>query len=269
MTNPLPQDVAQLYDAPAGQGGHVVFDGQFHWGYWDDQNPEDSLSEAADRLTQIMIDKTTIKANQRFVDLGCGVGVPAMRLAKAKDCLVDAVTISEYQHGQATQRITQADMSEQVTCIHGNALEMPCEAQTYDGGWFFETIFHMGHKEALKEASRILKPGALLLIADLPTRADIDEEFKVFAKDKIHSVFIAKEDYTDLLDEAGFDLIEIDDITEFVIPPLVPKIKEAYAQHKSEVLTYVDEDSIPRWVQMFEDMCNNLGYMLVTARKRG
>lgn len=269
MTNPLPKNVAQLYDAPAGQGGHVIFDGQFHWGYWDESNADASLGEAADRLTEIMIEKVKVTEGQKFVDLGCGVGVPAMRVAKAKGCSVDAVTISEYQHGEANRRVTEANMSDQVNCIHGNALEMACEDGTYDGGWFFETIFHMGHKEALKEAYRILKPGATLIIADLPTHPDIDPEFVKYAKEKIHSVFIPQEECLQAIEEAGFELVEIHDVTEFVIPPLVPKITEGYRKYEKEVLTYVGEDSIPRWIKMFEDMCANLDYVLFTVRKRG
>ncbi|MBN3884381.1 SAM-dependent methyltransferase [Nostoc sp.] len=268
ISSPIPEKVAEMYNAPGGQGGHLIFDGQFHWGYWDKKNPDASLGEAADRLTQIMIDKSEISQGERFCDLGCGVGVPAMRIAKAKECFVDAITISKYQYDKAKQLAQEAGMSDRVRFIQGNALEMPCDDATYDGGWFFETIFHMGHREALREAYRILKPGATLLIADLPTRSNITEEFKTFAKEKIHSVFIPKEDYPGLLDEAGFDLIEIDDVTEFVIPPLVPKVKVAFKQYETEILQYVESQAIDRWVGMFEDMCENLGYMLVKAKKR-
>jgi ubiquinone/menaquinone biosynthesis C-methylase UbiE len=268
MSSPIPEKVAALYDAPAGQGGHLIFEGQFHWGYWDETNPDASLSEAADRLTQIMIDKSAIQQGERFCDLGCGVGVPAMRIAKAKGCFVDGITISKYQYNRAKQLAEEAGMSDQVRFILGNALEMPCDDETYDGGWFFETIFHMGHRAALREAYRILKPGATLLIADLPTRPNITEEFKTYAKETIHSVFIPKEDYPELLDEAGFDLIEIDDVTEFVIPPLVPKVKVAFKQYESEILQYVEGDAFDRWTRMFEDLCENLGYMLVKAKKR-
>lgn len=268
MTNPAPADVAQMYDAPAGQGGHIIFEGQFHWGYWDAHNPNASLGEAADRLTEIMIQKTQIGAGERFCDLGCGVGVPAMRIAAARQCFVDAITISKYQSETAAQRVEDQGMQDRVKIIHGNALEMPCADEIYHGGWFFETIFHMGHRESLREAARILKPGATLVIADLPTRPTISPEFVQFAKDKIHAVFIPLDDYPALLNEAGFDLIEIDDVTPQVIDPLVPKIRTAFDQYQDQVLEYVDRDAIPRWIQMFQDMCDNLNYVLITARKR-
>jgi ubiquinone/menaquinone biosynthesis C-methylase UbiE len=268
LSNPKPEKVGEMYDAPAGQGGHIIFEGQFHWGYWDETNPEASLGEAADRLTQIMIDKSAVSEGKRFCDLGCGIGIPAMRIARAKGCFVDGITISKYQYEKAKKLAQEAGMCDRTHFMLGNALEMPCDDGTYDGGWFFETIFHMGHREALREAYRILKPGATLLIADLPTRSNVTEEFKIFAKDKIHSVFIPKEDYPRLLDEVGFDLIEMDDVTDYVIPSFVMKSKAAFKRHESEILQYVDSGAIDRWIRMFEDMCNNLGYILVTARKR-
>ena len=48
----------------------------------------------------------------------------------------------------------------------------------FDGGWFFESIFHMGHSLALKEAHRVLKPGAELLIADVVDIGTMTEDDK-------------------------------------------------------------------------------------------
>src|SRR6476620_7051750 len=103
MSSPIPEKVAELYDAPAGQGGHLIFEGQCHWGYWDETNPDASLSEAADRLTKRMIDKSAIQQGDRFCDWGCGVGVSAMRSAKAKRCVVGGITISKYEYDRAKQ----------------------------------------------------------------------------------------------------------------------------------------------------------------------
>ncbi|NEO01507.1 MAG: methyltransferase domain-containing protein [Moorea sp. SIO3I7] len=269
MDTSTPEKVAEMYDSAQVQEGKIILEGQYHWGYWDDKNPEASLGEAADRLTQIMIDKSTIQEGERFCDLGCGVGVPAMRIAKTKGCFVDAVTISKSQYKEGKQHVEEAGMSDQVRLILGNVLEMSCDDATYHGGWFFESIFHMGHRKALQEASRILKPGATLLIADLSMLPTITEEFKTLAKEYTYSVFISKEDYLGLLDEAGFDLIEIDDVTEFVMTPLVPKIKAAFKHYESELSqSVISSEYRENLFQMYQDMCDNLGYILVKAQKR-
>jgi ubiquinone/menaquinone biosynthesis C-methylase UbiE len=263
--------VATLYDSPESQLGPILFGGHLHWGYWDAEHAGDDFAAAADRLAQIMIDRTRIQAGQRFIDLGCGVGHPAMKLAKAKGCSVDGITISKVQQQDATARALAAGMQDKLRFIHGSALAIPCEDQAYDGGWFFESIFHMGHRDALREAHRVLKPGACLALTDLPTLPTTTPEFMAFVDEHIHSSFIPKGDYPSLMAETGFELVGIDDITENVMPWLVPKFRETLALHEREIAAVVRdnlEKTIDNWVYLFEYMSENLGYMVVTARKR-
>jgi cyclopropane fatty-acyl-phospholipid synthase-like methyltransferase len=262
--------VATLYDSPAGQLGPILFGGHLHWGYWDAATASVDFAAAADRLAEIMIDKTRIGAGQRFVDLGCGVGQPAIKLAKAKGCAVDGITISKFQQQNATERAKAEGLDASLKFIHGSALEIPAADQTYDGGWFFESIFHMGQREALREAARVLKPGATLVLTDLPLLPNSTEEFMEFVRQHIHSSFVPKEDYPALMAEAGFELVGIDDITENVMPWLVSKLREAIEQHRPKVVEMMGDEAdkaIEDWVYLFEYMAENLGYMVVTARK--
>jgi SAM-dependent methyltransferase len=154
--------------------------------------------------------------------------------------------------------------------IHGNALSLPCQDQHYDGGWFFESIFHMGHREALREAGRVLKPGATLVLTDLPLLARTTEEFKAFVKTHIHSTFVAVEDYPALMAEAGFELVAIEDISLNVMTKLVPKLKDAMTEYQEVIAKTLSGDvekTTDDWLYMFEYMSENLGYMIVTARK--
>ena len=270
MSGSESEQVATLYDSPEGQLGPILFGGHLHWGYWDENNADDNFADAADKLAQIMIDKAQIQEGQRFIDLGCGVGQPAMKLAKAKGCSVDGITISKFQQQSATSRAQAEGMQDRLLFIHGSALAIPGENQSYDGGWFFESIFHMGHRDALLEANRVLKSGATLVLTDLPLLPDTTEEFKAFVQQHIHSSFIAKEDYPALMAETGFELIGIDDITENVMPWLVPKLKETLVEHKREITELFNDSAdkaIDDWVYLFEYMSENLGYMVVTARK--
>jgi hypothetical protein len=70
--------------------------------------------------------------------------------------------------------------------------------------------------------------------------------------------------------EAGFELTGIDDITANVMPWLVPKLRAAIDDHKHEVAELIGdnvEKAIDDWVYLFEYMSENLGYVVVTARK--
>jgi ubiquinone/menaquinone biosynthesis C-methylase UbiE len=271
MGDSVTGQVADLYDSPSGQLGPVLFGGHLHWGYWDQASADADFGAAADRLAQIMIDTTSIGAGQKFIDLGCGVGLAARKLAKARQCQVEGITISSFQQRSASEQALAAGMQDQVSFMHGSALEIPRPDQTYDGGWFFESIFHMGHREALREASRVLKPGALLSLTDLPILPNTTEEFKAFARQHIHSSFISLDDYPALLAETGFELVELKDITANVMPWLVPKFRETLVRHQQQIhdiVPDITEKAIEDWVYLFEYMSENLGYIVLTLRKR-
>jgi cyclopropane fatty-acyl-phospholipid synthase-like methyltransferase len=264
------QNVAELYESESGQLGPLLFGGHLHWGYWDAGTADATFAQASDRLAEIMIGKTTIQPGQRFIDLGCGVGLPAQQLARAKGCFVDGMTISAFQQRNATERAAAAGLQDKLRFILGSALTIPSEDQAYDGGWFFESIFHMGHREALKEAGRVLKPGATLALTDLPLLPHATDEFKEFVRQHIHSTFVTTEDYPALMAEAGFKLTGIDDITENVNPYLVPKLKEACDSHRQEIEKCFGDRAdkeISDWLYLFEFMAENLGYIVVTAEK--
>ncbi|KJV07917.1 SAM-dependent methyltransferase [Methylocucumis oryzae] len=259
--------VAELYDSAEGQLGPILFGGHLHWGFWDADNADDDFAGGSEKLAQLMINKTTIGQDEHFCDLGCGVGLPAIKLAQVKHCYVDGVTISGYQQHNATERAAAAGLQERVNFIHASALSIPKPDLSYDGGWFFESIFHMGHKAALKEAARVLKPGATLLLTDLPLLPTATDDFKQFVKQHIHSEFVTQTDYPTLFAEAGFALVECWDITENVMKPLVGKFKQALEQHKDAVAACADDKAVDNWVYLFEYMSENLGYVLITARK--
>lgn len=263
------EQVSTLYDSPEGQLGPILFGGHMHWGYWDDSNRDADFSAGAEKLAEIMIAKTQIGPGQSFVDLGCGVGLSGMRLARAKGCRVEGLTISSFQQCSAMATAKEQGLLDQVNFAHGDARDLPYADRSFDGGWFFESIFHMGHREALREAGRVLKPGAILTLTDLPALAHTTDEFRAFAEQHIHSRFVATEDYPALLKEAGFELLEIDDITDKVMPQLVAKLTETLAAHEDQILALIAEPkkATADWLYLFEYMSENLGYIVVTARK--
>ncbi|WP_186019654.1 methyltransferase domain-containing protein [Burkholderia gladioli] len=261
---------AEVYDSLDGQVGPILFGGHMHWGYWDQASAGASFAAASERLAQMLIARSPIRAGQRFVDLGCGFGRSGMLLAREKGCLVDGITISKVQQIGATQRAEADGLAERVRFVHGSALELPFADGTYDGGWFFESIFHMGHEAALAEAGRVMKPGATLLLTDLPTLPHTTEQFMEYSRDRFQCHYVPQDAWPKLLKDAGFELVEIQDITENVMPWLVPKLKEAFEAHKQEIRTIApqaDETFIGRWVHLFRYMAENLGYIIVVARK--
>lgn len=260
--------VAKRYNSPEGQLGSVIFNGHMHLGYWEPNQPYTTHAEAAAKFTDIMIAKTRIQPGQRFCDLGCGCGEPAIELAKAKNCLVEGVTLSEFQQQDAIKRAQSAGVADKTHFIVGNVLATPFPTESFDGGWFFESIFHMGHRPALLAAQRMLKSDAYLIIADLTLLPTATEDFLDYAKNSIHADFITAHDYPKLLNACGFELIEIDNVSEYVMPHLVPTIKNTIAEHEQLILNTVGMDIINETIKSYQLMSEHLDYVLITARRK-
>jgi cyclopropane fatty-acyl-phospholipid synthase-like methyltransferase len=262
--------VEDHYDSPALRLGPILFDEHLHWGYWDEATREISFGAAAEAMCNRMIDRTEVGAGERFVDLGCGIGHPALKLAQARKCHVTGVTVSGYQQRVATEKAEQAGLSDKLEFLHADARNVPLPDNSFDGGWFFESIFHMGHAEALSEAARLLKPGAGLVLTDLPTLPHTTPEFMDFVHEHIHSVFIPDDRYPDLMKTAGFELLEIEDISQNVMPWLEAKLRESVAEHWSDVVRLMGDQAdkaVDNWYYLFEYMAENLGYTMITARR--
>lgn len=259
--------VRDMYESAEVKAGEIISQGFLHYGYFDATNPNATLAEGSERFTRILMGRTSIGKGQRFCDIGCGVGLPAIMLAADRGCYVDGVTISSHQQRQATERAKAAGVSRHVRFLVADALRLPFRSGIYDGGWFFESIFHMGHARALSEAHRVLKPSSTLLIADLVLSDTATSDFGVFAREVVHSNYISKADYSRVLSDAGFELLELTDVTEEVSIPFPAKFRDAFEAHRAEVSSYVDEASFLHWLTLHEELSRNLGYVIVAARR--
>jgi cyclopropane fatty-acyl-phospholipid synthase-like methyltransferase len=64
--------------------------GNLHFGYWDDETADPDFDAATDRLTGLVLAALGVSAGSRVIDIGCGVGGPALRLARETGAHVTA-----------------------------------------------------------------------------------------------------------------------------------------------------------------------------------
>jgi len=259
--------ITDYYETQGMQLWDIITQGQIHLGYWDNNRPDDSFAQATRNLTQLMIGKTQVSRGDLFCDLGCGVGMPAIRLAAEKGCTVHGVTLSPLQKEWAQKNAAQNKTGDQTLFFTANALDLPFEDNSYDGGWFFESIFHMGHEQALAEAGRVLKPGAHLVIADLVDIGIMTDEERTMAKDICNAAYITKQDYPGILARAGFELTELTDITRQVMDLFEKRYSQAIEDNKAALLKIVDEEFLKRFETIAGQLVKTAGYVIVTAKK--
>jgi cyclopropane fatty-acyl-phospholipid synthase-like methyltransferase len=271
MPHPDPKRVATHYDAVESQLASVLMAGHMHLGYWQDDSDTANLFEGALALTKVMIAQTRIETGQRFCDFGCGVGGPALELALAKGCAIEGITLSAFQADAAQKAARRLGLDNQVRFVQGNVVDYPLPAESFDGAWFFESIFHMGHGPALTAAHRALKAGAYLHIADLTATNHLHPRGDGFANSPgaewVLGAYETATSYPETLRAHGFELVEYIDISPHVMPMLVSKLKQSLTQHRKVIVDAVGEAVLQDAVNAYRFMSENLSYVLVTAKR--
>ena len=73
-----------------------------HFGYWDDPDDDSSFDVASPRLTDQVTGQLDVRAGQRSLDVGCGIGTPAIQVARTTGTTITGITASREQVRWAT-----------------------------------------------------------------------------------------------------------------------------------------------------------------------
>ena len=206
---PTPEQVTDYYGA-LGPLLRMAWGDNFHFGYWDGPSDTSSVEEATDRFTDLLTERLRVGPGDSVLDVGCGVGRPALRVASTTGAGVTGITISREQVEQASELAQAADMADRVRFRYADGMDMPFEADSFDAVLAFESIVHMDRPTALREMTRVLKPGGRLVLTDtFPVGGDRpgDAAGDVASMGRI-------EDYPALVADAGLRLDEVTDVTE-------------------------------------------------------
>jgi ubiquinone/menaquinone biosynthesis C-methylase UbiE len=124
------------------------------------------LGKVYDRLT------SHIEKGDKVIDLGCGTGELTLRAAQ-KGATVRGIDVNSQMLEIAQNRARNMHLTENVQFCEMGVAELGAEqSETYDAvmsGLCFSELTEDELVYAIREAARILKPGGLLLVADLVT----------------------------------------------------------------------------------------------------
>lgn len=265
-------NINNYYDSPAVQFFEQLSQLQIHLAYWDDKYPNVSFANAAKRLTTVIIDQLDVSNNSYLLDIGCGCGVPAMDIVKEKSCRVEGITINPHQQQKANSLALKTGLSSMATFRVADAANLPYPKHHFDSTLLLESIHHIGHREALKEAWRVLKPGGNILIADgVILKENVNSENQQTLSDTfVAKTLLTERESIETLSDIGFTHIETLDLTA-AIQPTWKKLVQATQQNKSQIIQQNDEDffstMLDFWKKMDSIWTSSARYLIFKAYK--
>ena len=206
--------VARYYDTTVDLyedlwGEHV------HHGYWDPHarpgaDPADRIG-ATDRLVRELVGYAGIPAGAHVLDVGCGIGGPALHLAGALGATVEGVTLSAAQAARATAKAEAAGLADRARFHRRDGLATGFPDASFDVVWAMESLMHIEDRAAFfAEALRLLRPGGRLAVATWSVRdgelnAAEEDLVRMILRHQVMPSLSSRQEHERLCRDAGFE----------------------------------------------------------------
>lgn len=264
------------YNTVVGAWGSLLGE-NLHYGYFD--NAETSLFGATEALTNQMLKAADFRAGMLALDIGCGTGRAACRIANEYGVTVTGISPSEECVTRARAVAQDMGLDASTDFVVGDGTQMAFDSDSFDTVWVMESSHLMPNKHALlQECDRVLRPGGKIVLCDivlkqkLPLEKVIDyrDEFLLLRDVFGRAIMEPLNFYADSLRKNGLNIEVQRDISEQTFPTFEHWRKNAAANRARVVAELSEKD----W-QQFYDACHVLeklwraeilGYGIVSAR---
>jgi cyclopropane fatty-acyl-phospholipid synthase-like methyltransferase len=262
-------DVGELYDEMAGM--IEVMGGNIHVGYWladDDPTP---LLEAINRCTDLVGAELALGPGQHLLDIGCGVAVPATRIAQRTDARITALTNSRWQQQEARRRVQAAGLRGQVDVEYGDAAALEHPNESFDAVLAFESLPHAHDRRVwLREMLRVLRPGGRVVLTEFTREVELtDEEASILALNGLQPPLPATE-LTELIRAEGLELLKVHECGDN-IRRSYPAYFDRLASRREDMVAAYGQERVAMQEQGMQVLLpiyrDKIGYLILTARK--
>ena len=202
--------------------------------------------EVADQF----ISTLNLRPAMRVLDIGCGLGGPAFRMAKKHYVNVDGIDISANMIRIAISRLKEEGLESLVNLKLANCLELNDES-IYELVHSRDVFLHVKNKDLLFEVIlNAMVSGGRLCFSDYclgQTKPSV--EFNTYLHDRNYSLLTVT-DYTKILKKAGFKNVRAEDRTDHFIEILKHELlnleNSSLKEHEKYILQKSWMDKIKR-----------------------
>src|SRR5216684_8530917 len=116
--------------------------------------------------TDELIRRADFRADQRVLDVGCGVGTTAIRIARGFGASVTAVDIAPLMLERTADHVNRAGLSEKIAVEDGDICALRFADGTFDRVVAEAVTMFVDRARAARELVRVCKPGGRVLATE-------------------------------------------------------------------------------------------------------
>jgi ubiquinone/menaquinone biosynthesis C-methylase UbiE len=160
------------------------------------------------------------RLGSRLLDVCCGAGGPALRMAQLTGCTMTGIDNNQDGIAAALAVAEKKHLSNRVQFKEFDANQtLPFEPNSFESLLCIDSINHLpDRKRVLSDWARVVKPGGKILFTDPITVTGMLSNEEIATRSAIgFFIFTPKGDDERLLNEAALKILNVEDVTENVV----------------------------------------------------